>query len=165
MKKTDTKPTPRYESECLNWTCGEITLKYEVKERPTVKIYTPKDLYDFILRTIDINELQIQEHFLAFYFNQNWDLLGYRTISKGSTNSCSIDVKQILTVGLILNAQQIMVAHNHPSNNINPSYSDLEITKGLVAAAGNCAMKLSDHLIITRYGFLSMLVEGLVKFN
>lgn len=164
-KNNNTTPAPRFESECLNWTCGEITLKYEVKERPTVKIYTPKDLYDFIFRTIDINELQVQEHFLAFYFDQSWNLLGYKTISKGSTSACTIDIKQILTVGLILNAQQIMVAHNHPSNNINPSHNDLELTRCLVAAANNCAMRLCDHLIITRYSFLSMLTEGLVKFN
>lgn len=164
MKKANTKPTPRYESECLNWSCGEITLKYEIKERPSVQILSPDDLYNFILRTIDIDELQVQEHFLAFYFDRQFNLIGYKTISTGSTIAITVDLKQILSVGLILNAQTIMVAHNHPSNNLNPSYSDIELTKKLVAAADNCSMSVSDHLIITKYKFLSMCTEGLVKF-
>lgn len=164
MKKNNTKPAPRFENECLNWSCGEISLKYEIKERPTVTIRTSKDLYDFILRTIDIDELQVQEHFLAFYFDRSLSLLGYKTISTGSTVAITVDLKQILSVGLILNAQYIMVAHNHPSNNLNPSPADLKITEKIVAAADNLGMTCMDHLIITRYNFLSMLTEGLVKF-
>lgn len=166
MKKLNENPTPTplYESECLNWTCGEITLKYEVKERPTVRILTAKDLYDFVLRTIDIDELQVQEHFLAFYFDRSFNLLGYKTISTGSTIAITVDVKQIFSIGVILNAQQIMVAHNHPSNNLNPSYADLEITKKIVAAADNLGMSCVDHLIVTKYNYLSMHNEKLVKF-
>lgn len=165
MKKVNTIPSPRYENECLNWTCGEIALKYEIKERPSIQLTCPVDVCNFLSQNVGVETFQVQEHFFALYLDNARNLLGYKTISKGSTSHVSVDLKQILTVGLILNAQSIIVVHNHPSNNSTPSDADIEITKKLIASAYTCGMTLLDHIIITTYDFFSMNNKGILVFG
>jgi len=165
MKKNNTNPTPRIENECLNWTCGEISLKYEVKERPTIVMRNTCEAYPFIEKNIGMDIVQVQEHFFAFYLDQAANLIGFKTISTGGTNNVTVNIKLILSIGLILNAVNIIVAHNHPSNNLEPSWADITLTENLIKAAKICGMSIADHLIIGNYGFTSMGAEKIVNFN
>lgn len=158
-------PTPLYESECLNWTCGEITLKYEVKERPTIVMRNTCEAYPFIEKNVGMDVVQVQEHFFALYLDQSCNLIGFKTISTGSSNSVTVNIKLILSIGLILNAINIIIVHNHPSNNLQPSWADIQLTEKLIEAAKICGMNIADHLIIGNYGFTSMGALKIVKFN
>lgn len=163
-KKINNTPSPRYESECMNWTCGEVSLKYEVKNRPSVVIWNSDDTYKFFEQNIGIDSIQVQEHFFAIYLDYARNVVGYRTISKGDTISVIVDVKQILCVGLILNAHFIIIAHNHPSNQLFPSNADIEITEKLIDAAYVVGLSLLDHVILGSYGYFSMLEKGTLSF-
>lgn len=63
--------------------------------------------------------------------------------------SCTVDIRQILWLGLKVNAYWIVVAHNHPQQTTQPSFQDIEITKNLEQASSICGMKLLDHIIIS----------------
>lgn len=165
MKKVNANPTLRFENECLDWTCGEISLKYEVKERPTIVMRNTCEAYPFIEKNIGMEIVQVQEHFFAFYLDQACNLIGFKTISTGNSDSVTVNIKLILSIGLILNATNIIVVHNHPSNNLNPSLADIKITEKLIDAAKICGMRIADHLIIGNYGFTSMGANKLVEFN
>lgn len=75
--------------------------------------------------------------------------LGIVTISKGGTTGTIIDVKLIMQYALKANAHRIILAHNHPSGNLNPSEADSKVTELIRKACKILNMKLLDHLIIS----------------
>lgn len=165
IHRKTTKALIRIEEECFNWSCGEISLKYEIKERPTVQLFTSKDVYNFMLQNVGIDSIQIQEHFFAIYFNHSREVLGYKTISKGDLKSVNVNIQQILCAGIILNANSFVVIHNHPSNTLVASVADIEITNKIFDAAIATGMCLLDHLILSSYGYLSMNDHNIVSFK
>lgn len=155
----------RLEDECLNWTCGEISLKYEIKERPSVQLFNSSDVYKFILQNVGIDSIQVQEHFFAIYFNHSREVLGFKTIAKGDLKAVTVSIQQILCAGIILNANSFVIIHNHPSNTLIASEADIEITNKIFDAAVATEMMLLDHLILSSYGYLSMLESNIVSFK
>ena len=164
-RQKTTKQSIRIEDECMNWSCGEISLKYEIKERPNIQLFTSKDIYNFILQNIGIDSIQVQEHFFAIYLNHNNEVLGYKTIAKGDIKAVTVSIQHILCAGIILNANSFVIIHNHPSNNLNASYADIEITHKIYDAAIATGMVLLDHLILTSYDYLSMNDSDIVSFK
>jgi len=80
--------------------------------------------------------------------NRNNKVLGRTTLTKGSTIGTLVDVKLLLQYALKTNASSIIVAHNHPSGNLEPSEADKLITKKIVAGCKAIEIELLDHLII-----------------
>lgn len=102
------------------------------------------------------------EVFYVLYLNQAGKLLKEEFISSGGLTSTVVDIRIILKNCLLFNANQIIVAHNHPSGNKKPSDADLKLTHRLSEAASVMDIKLVDHLIIASNDYLSMADEGLI---
>lgn len=75
--------------------------------------------------------------------------LGIVTVSKGGTTGTVIDTKLIIQYALKTNAHGIILAHNHPSGNLNPSEADLNITERIKNACEAVEISLIDHLVIS----------------
>lgn len=75
-------------------------------------------------------------------------MLGIAAISKGGTTGTVIDSRIIFQYALKAHATEIIVAHNHPSNNPTPSEADVLITKKLVEAGKVMDIKVYDHLVL-----------------
>jgi DNA repair protein RadC len=80
----------------------------------------------------------------------------------GGTSGTVVDPKQLFKSVLSENGVQIILAHNHPSGNLNPSSSDISLTKKLKEAGKLLDIPVLDHLIITNEGFFSFADEGLM---
>lgn len=72
------------------------------------------------------------------------------------------DPKIIFSVALKAMASGIIVAHNHPSGNLNPSQTDLDLTKKMKEGGKFLELQLLDHVIISSEGYYSFADEGLV---
>lgn len=72
--------------------------------------------------------------------------------------------KNIIEKAFKNKAKSVILAHNHPSNNIRPSKSDIEVTKGLKEALNQVEIRLLDHIIIGRDSHFSFLEEGLIEY-
>ncbi len=83
-------------------------------------------------------------------------------ISKGGITGTVIDVRLILKKALENNASSIVLCHNHPSGNIQPSDADIQITKKLKEAGKIMEIPVLDHLIVTENGYFSFADEGLL---
>jgi DNA repair protein RadC len=83
-------------------------------------------------------------------------------ISKGGQAGTIADPKIIFNIALENHAASIILAHNHPSGNLKPSHSDIELTKKLRSAGLFLDVPVLDHLIITDHGFLSFADEGIL---
>jgi DNA repair protein RadC len=90
-------------------------------------------------------------------------VLGIYPISRGGTTGTVVDVKLVFSVALKCNASSIIISHNHPSGNLNPSESDKVMTEKLRKAGDYLDIKLLDHIIVTKHGFFSFADEGLIR--
>jgi DNA repair protein RadC len=124
-----------------------------------VTIEKSHDAADIVVPLLqDLNH----EQFCVLYLNHSCRLLRHEIISSGGITSTVVDVRMVLKNCLLYNANQIIMAHNHPSGNKKPSEADKSLTKRMFDAAALMEIKLLDHLIVAGHDYLSMADEGLM---
>jgi DNA repair protein RadC len=109
-------------------------------------IKTPEDAVAIVtdyLRGVD------REHFVGLYLNSANGLITIHTISVGTLNASLVHPREVFKMALMVNAASVIVTHNHPSGNIEPSSEDIAITKQLVEAGRIFGIPLHDHIIVT----------------
>lgn len=104
-----------------------------------------------------------KEHFLAFYLNSNNTLIARELISVGTLNESLVHPREVFEPALRHSASAIILAHNHPSGNVDPSKADLEVTKRLTDAGTLLGVDLVDHIVVTKGRFLSFKRQGLLS--
>jgi len=90
-----------------------------------------------------------KEHFIGLYLNARLELEKTELISLGSVNANLVHPRETFKPALINSASSIIVLHNHPSGDPEPSEDDLTITKRLVEAGKILGIELNDHIIFT----------------
>ena len=100
-----------------------------------------------------INELfqlheQAEEYVYMLALNQQNLPAGVFEISHGSMDSSYINTREIFRKALLCNASKIMICHNHPSGNVEPSIADIKVTEKIKEAGDLIGMPLLDHIII-----------------
>lgn len=100
------------------------------------------------------------EVFCVLYLNQASKVLKQEMISSGGMTATVVDTRMILKNCLLHNANQLIIAHNHPSGSKKPSEADKTLTLKIQEGAALMDIKLLDHLIIAGNDYLSMSDEG-----
>ena len=124
-----------------------------------VKITSSNSVYE-LLQPI-IGELAHEEFWILYLNNAN-KIIEQFQISKGGITGTLVDVRITLRKALELGAISIILAHNHPSGNLNPSEADKQLTTKLKTAAESLDIKVLDHLIVTEKSYFSFADEGLL---
>ena len=118
-----------------------------------------KILYD----NWDKETIEYYEAFKVLLLDRNNRVLGIYKISEGGTAGCIVDIKKIYQAALVTSSSSIIVAHNHPSGNPQPSEQDKSITQRIKQAGENLSLPLLDHLLILPNGnYTSFSDEGLM---
>lgn len=129
----------------------------EALQRPVIR--NSKDAADIIIPLLrDLNH----EAFYVLYLNQANRVIRHELVSNGGMTGTVADVRIILKNALLNNANQLIVAHNHPSGNLQASKADKELTRKLKDAAQIMDIKLLDHIIIAGISYLSFEDEDLL---
>lgn len=102
------------------------------------------------------------EEFWVIHLNRYNKIIHHERVSQGGLTGTVIDVRVILKKALEKLATSIIIAHNHPSGNLQPSEADRKITRQLKEAASLMEIPLLDHLIITQTGYYSFADEGIL---
>lgn len=142
----------------------ELTIKVERKDGDG-QVYQVKGSNDaaIFFRTIfNADTMLWTEESAMICLNRANEVIGYFKVSSGGTASTIMDAKVIFTQALQAGAHSIILAHNHPSGNINPSELDINLTKRLVKGADLLDMRVLDHIILTDKSHLSMADEGYI---
>ena len=126
----------------------------EVNER----ISTPVD----VLPIIKGYARRKQEHFITITLNGAHIPIKKNVISRGLVNRTIIHPREVYRKAISQNAVAIIVAHNHPSGNVEPSNEDKEITYRLKQAGDIIGIALLDHIIFTRDNYYSFLEKGML---
>lgn len=91
---------------------------------------------------------EMQEHFHVCYLNVKNRLLGEKEISIGSLHAAPVDMKEALKWGIRYKAHSLILIHNHPSGDPEPSRDDIRLTRHFARAAEILDMEVVDHVII-----------------
>jgi len=129
---------------------AEIELRYVTKVRPAdrIQIKSSRDAFEIFYEGWNKDSIEHIEEFKLLLMNRANRVLGVVSLSKGSTCGSIVDVKVILQYAIKANASSIIVAHNHPSGNREPSEADRKITDRIKKACEILEVSLLDHLII-----------------
>lgn len=138
----------------------QVRLTYVGESNPLNKVSGSLDCAEIFRASYDEGVIEYTEHFKVMYLNRANIPLGIHEVSCGGTAACLVDVKVIFTGALLANATSIIVCHNHPSGNCQPSFQDDSITKKLVNAGRILDIKVLDALIITKDSHFSYNDEG-----
>ena len=109
------------------------------------------DVADLIIETINNNGQNDREQLVAVYLNGSNHIIGSTIAFTGTINACTAAPTEILKAALICNAASIIIGHNHPSENIDPSRDDIEVTNRIAEAANIIGLKLLDHIIVSTF--------------
>ena len=102
------------------------------------------------------------EEFWILYLNNSNTLICSELLSKGGITATLVDIRLVLKKALEYGAVGLIVAHNHPSNQLKPSKADIELTQRIKKAARSIDIKLLYHLIITETSYFSFADENLI---
>jgi len=140
---------------------SEVALTYKNKVKPTDRpqITSSKTAYDVLLFNWS-DQIEYQEEFNVLLLNRANRVIGFYNVSKGGQASTIVDAKVIFAAALKSSSSYLVLAHNHPSLNLQPSLADIELTKKLVEGAKLLDLKIIDHLIVTPYSYYSFADEG-----
>lgn len=122
-------------------------------------IYNTKHAADILLPLLsDLNH----ERFCVLCLSMNNKLLHYEFVSVGGVAGTVVDLKIIFKIALQHLSSRLIVAHNHPSGNLQPSKADVAVTEKIKQAALLMDMQLIDHLIIGDDKYFSFADEGIL---
>lgn len=124
----------------------------------TIPVRSGEDVYDLLHNRI---AHETQEVFYAIYIDTKGRVIESREISRGTISSALVHPREVFAPALVCGAAAVIVAHNHPSGDPEPSADDRTTTKRLVRAGRLLGVELLDHVIIGHGGlYKSFLEEG-----
>ena len=135
----------------------EESHKYEVETR----ISCPKDIYEVLTKVCRI-QCNAEEVFILITLNTKNIVTGYFEVHRGTINTSLVHPREVFKRALLNNASNIMVAHNHPSGDPNPSKEDLQITERLKEAGNLLGINLLDHIIVGDDKYISLKEKGVL---
>ena len=129
----------------------------QVEQRPVLSSW--QALLDYL--TIDMGNLTV-ERVRVLYLNARNQLIRDHHVGDGSVDEAAIHPREVIRRGLDLGATAMILVHNHPSGNPEPSRADIQITQRIMEAGRLLGMTVHDHVIVGREGHVSLRAKGLI---
>jgi DNA repair protein RadC len=132
----------------------KVTMVREGRGRyEPVQLLSSEDVYKFVKDALENSD---RERFLAIYLNGKNNVIGVEEVSTGSVTNAFVHPREVLKGAILANAPAIIVVHNHPSGDPEPSPEDKFITKRLKSTCDLMGITLLDHVIVGDGKFVSM---------
>lgn len=131
-----------------------IKSAFLLAQRLTRESYTESPVLDTPERVADFlrepNRLYTVETFQVVLLNTRRRLIAVQTLSQGTIDTLLIDPKTVFLPAIVRRASAVILAHNHPSGNPEPSQADIKTTRDLVRAGQLLKIEVLDHVILGR---------------
>ena len=131
----------------------------EEKANKSLIIENSKQVFDYLYSYVAGKSY---EEFWILLLNRANKVIGNYQISVGGIGSTEVDPKKIFRIALDKKATGIILCHNHPSENIEPSTSDINLTKKLKEAGNTLDIIVMDHIIIGTNEYFSFADKGIL---
>jgi len=104
-----------------------------------------------------------QEHFFVLCLNIRGRQIKKELVSKGILNAAIVHPREVFYAAILHNAASIIVVHNHPSGDTEPSTEDLDVTARLVKAGQIMGIEVYDHIIVGEGSYTSLRELGVIS--
>jgi DNA repair protein RadC len=99
---------------------------------------------------------EVQEKFVVFWLSTVSKVIGFEVIAIGTLNSTVVHPREVFRGAIVASCNSIMIAHNHPSGNPEPSKEDIEISRRIELAGRIINIEVLDSIIFTNNEYFSM---------
>lgn len=137
--------------EAIPYVC-ELTRRRYRKPPPAIR--GPEDVAT--LPAVRRLRTATREHFVVLLLNARHECMGVDTVSVGSLNASIVHPREVFRPAILASAASILLIHNHPSGDVEPSEEDLAITHRLVQVGELLGIQVLDHVIVARRGIVSL---------
>ena len=140
----------------VDYELGNIQVKAKLQDQEAEEIHNPAAVtqkYQFLRE-------KPKEHFYAVFLKSDNQVIGDKLISLGTTSNTTVDVKDIVRTASLVNASAVILIHNHPSDNTQPTETDRETTQKIQQTLELLDIQVLDHIIISQNNSYSMKQKG-----
>jgi DNA repair protein RadC len=128
----------------------------ELLSRPAFR--SAKDLFPYLTASLARERVECVQ---LLYLNAKNRLIGDETLVRGDVRGAPLTVAMVLRAAIINNAAAVVLAHNHPSGDPQPSRDDVDLTANIHSALNGAGIALHDHIVVAREGCASLRQLGL----
>lgn len=146
-----------YQLRQLVWRFRDVEEVPEDFKRSIIR--SPEDVYRsirFMFAGLTV------EQFVVVCLNAQNGLSAVDIVTSGTLNASLVHPREVFRTAIVTAAASIIVIHNHPSGNPEPSREDIEVTRQLVESGRILGIPVHDHVIFTENGFTSLAEKGLL---
>lgn len=136
-------------------------IKEESVEYGNATVKSPTDIIRLAHDVMGLHEAA-EENFVIVCLNTKNKISGVHTVSIGSLNASIVHPREVFKAAMLNNSSGILLVHNHPSGDPEPSREDIETTNRLVNAGNILGIKVLDHVIIGDNRYKSLKEEGMM---
>ncbi len=140
-------------------------MNVRLTQEQKIQILNSEDLYN-VMQQILLRENKIgrnQEHFWVVGLDNRNKILFVELIGLGANNRVSSDPADVFRMGIYKLATKMILVHNHPSGNLDPSQEDLDFTDRMIKSGKLLKIKVIDSFIISEESYTSLAAEGIFK--
>ncbi|MCX5800380.1 MAG: DNA repair protein RadC [Candidatus Eisenbacteria bacterium] len=138
---------------CQVLACVELGRRiFRSEDEPSVVIRRPDDVAALGKELSGARK----EHFCTLYLDTRNRVIKKETISIGTLNASLVHPREVFQPAVECSAASVILVHNHPSGEAEPSREDLLLTKRLVSAGEIMGIDVLDHVIVARHSFVSL---------
>ncbi len=130
----------------------ELTVRYSVKKtdagQPVIvgrAMNTPRESASALMTALQDEPGEV---FAILCLSTKHRVLAYHEVSRGTLDATLVHPREVFKVALLANAAAIILSHNHPSGDPNPSVDDVQLTRRLVDAGALLGVDVLDHIIV-----------------
>lgn len=142
--------------------------KYELKmvkegsfPYENIQIGGPEDTFTFFRDTLGMHGFAMEQVWTLF-LDAKHKIIGCEQTSKGGLSGAALSPRDLIKSAILMNAAAIIIAHNHPSGDPNPSPEDISTTKKIIKACDLMGIPLLDHIVVGDNRCISMKQQGII---
>lgn len=139
--------------------CIELGRRFFAVKASNLQIRSTEDVYEIVKNMQYLKK----EYLRGLYINTRYRIIHDEILSIGSLDSSILHPRDIFRPALEYNAYGVILAHNHPSGEIEPSSSDIETTKQVIHAGTLLQIPLMDHIIVGSENYFSFNKNNLMR--
>ena len=141
--------------------CIELSKRMNISEDTLYdkKLTSSKIVFDYYKDRLKDKK---QVCFYCIYLDSNKRVLKDKLLFLGTLNYSMVHPREVFKEAYMLSANSIICVHNHPSGDVTPSKSDIELTKNLISSGMLLGIKIDDHIIVGKDKYYSFYEEGII---
>jgi len=135
---------------------------------PPARCQNPREVLPVIIKALEGCDVLGKEYFGVLYLSSRWHVVGAEIVSIGCLTATTVHPREVFRGAIVLPCAAIVLFHNHPSGDPEPSAEDLALTRRLAAGGALLGIEVLDHVVVAKdlaggeWKFISMKDRGVL---